>query len=394
MTAFTDSYEECFMAELIVRTAGESHGPAVLALVEGFPAGVPVDTARIDADLARRQGGYGRGDRQKIEADRVEILAGVRHGRTLPGPVVLVIRNRDARLEEAPALARPRPGHADLAGALKFLDPDVRNVLERASARETAGRVAAGGLAKCLLAEFGIKVVAYVSALGGIAGGEPPVDLAEVRRLRDASDLYCPDAAATDAMKAAIDRARNAGDTLGGRITCVAIGVPPGLGSHTQWTRKLDGRLARAVMSIQAIKGVEIGLGFGAADRPGSRVHDPIAFDESACDGPALGFVRATNHAGGLEGGMTNGAPVVVSAAMKPISTLKQPLPSVDLGTRRTEEAAYERSDVCAVPAASVVVESVVATELAAALVDRFGGDALATMKAAHEAWRRLAADL
>jgi len=382
------------MADLIVRTAGESHGPAVLALVEGFPAGVPVDTTRIDADLARRQGGYGRGDRQKIETDRVEILAGVRHGRTMPGPVVLVVRNRDSRLEEAATLTRPRPGHADLAGAMKFLDADVRNVLERASARETAGRVAAGGLAKCLLAEFGIEVVAYVAALGGITAAEPPRDLAEIRHLRDASDLYCPDAAATDAMKAAIDQARDAGDTLGGRIACVATGVPPGLGSHTQWTRKLDGRLARAVMSIQAIKGVEIGLGFAAADRPGSRVHDPIAFEESGRDGPALGFVRATNHAGGLEGGMTNGAPIVLSAAMKPIATLKRPLPSVNLATRQPEEAAYERSDVCAVPAASVVVEAVVATELAAALVERFGGDALATMKAAYEAWRRLAGNL
>ncbi|MBL7140735.1 MAG: chorismate synthase [Planctomycetes bacterium] len=379
---------------MTVRTAGESHGPAILALVEGFPAGVPVETALIDADLARRQGGYGRGDRQKIEADRVEVLAGVRHGRTLPGPVVLMVRNRDARLEEAPAVTRPRPGHADLAGALKFLDADVRNVLERASARETAGRVAAGGLAKCLLREFAIEVVAWVSRLGGVAAAEPPADVAEVRRRRDTSDLYCPDSGATDAMKAAIDRAREAGDTLGGVITCVATGVPPGLGSHAQWTRKLDGRLARAVMSIQAVKGVQIGLGFAAADRPGSQVHDPIAFDASQRDGPAVGFVRATNHAGGLEGGMTNGAPVVLSAAMKPISTLRAPLPSVDLVSRRAEEAAYERSDVCAVPAASVVVEAVVATELAAAMVERFGGDALGQMKAAYEAWRRAAQDL
>jgi chorismate synthase len=382
------------MAELIVRTAGESHGPAVVALVEGFPAGVPVEAARIDADLARRQGGYGRGERQQIEADRVEILAGVRRGRTLPGPVVLVVRNRDSRLESAPAIHRPRPGHADLAGALKYLDPDVRNVLERASARETAGRVAAGGLAKALLDAFGIEVTAWVCRLGGVAAAEAPSDPAEVRRLRDASALYCPDAEATGAMKAAIDRARDAGDTLGGVIQCTATGVPPGLGSHTQWTRKLDGRLARAVMSIQAIKGVEIGVGFGAAERPGSRVHDPIAFDEGRRDGPAAGFVRPTNHAGGLEGGMTNGAPLVLRAAMKPISTLKTPLPSVNLRTRQAEEAAYERSDVCAVPAASVVVEAVVATELAAALVERFGGDSLAQMQAAHEAWRRAAREL
>jgi chorismate synthase len=382
------------MSELVVRTAGESHGPAVVAFVEGFPAGVPVDMARLDADLARRQGGYGRGGRMQIEADRVEVLAGVRHGRTLPGPVVLVVRNRDSRLEEAPEINRPRPGHADLAGALKYLDPDVRNVLERASARETAGRVAAGGLAKALLAEFGIDVVAWVSRIGSVAAGEAPADAAEIRRRRDSSQVYCPDPQAEAAMKAAIDAAREAGDTLGGVIDCVATGVPPGLGSHVQWTEKLDGRLARAVMSIQAIKGVEIGLGYGCAERPGSQVHDVIVYDPARRDGPALGFLRPTNHAGGIEGGMTNGAPVVVSAAMKPISTLKKPLASVNLRTKQAEEAAYERSDVCAVPAASVVVEAVVATELAAALVARFGGDSLGQMKAACEAWRKAARDL
>ncbi|MBE3070434.1 MAG: chorismate synthase [Acidobacteria bacterium] len=382
------------MAQLVVRTAGESHGPAVVTLVEGFPAGVPVDPARIDADLARRQGGYGRGGRMQIEKDRVEVLAGVRHGRTLPGPVVLVVRNRDSRLEEAPEVFRPRPGHADLSGALKYLDPDVRNVLERASARETAGRVAAGGLAKALLAEFGIDVVAWVSRIGPAVAGEAPADTAEIRRRRDASDVYCPDPQAAAAMKAAIDAAREAGDTLGGVIDCVATGVPPGLGSHVQWTEKLDGRIARAVMSIQAIKGVEIGLGYGAAKRPGSEVHDPITYDAEQRGAACLGFLRPTNHAGGIEGGMTNGAPVVVSAAMKPISTLRKPLASVDLKTKGAEEAAYERSDVCAVPAASVVVEAVVATELAAAIIDRFGGDTLRQMKAACEAWRRAAMDL
>ncbi len=383
------------MADLLVRTAGESHGPAILALIEGFPAGVPVDTDRIDADLARRQGGYGRGGRQRIESDRVEVLAGVRGGRTMPGPVALLVRNRDSRLEEAPAVTRPRPGHADLAGALKYLDPDVRNVLERASARETAGRVAAGGLAKALLAEFGIRVAAWVTRIGPAAAPDDvPADLEACVRLRDESEVYCPDADASAAMTAAIDEARDAGDTLGGRIRCMATGVPPGLGSHTQWTRKLDGRLARAVMSIQAIKGVEIGLGFGVAERPGSQVHDAIALDESVRDGPSAGFVRPTNRAGGLEGGMTNGAPLVLSAAMKPISTLKAPLASVDLATRQPEEAAYERSDVCAVPAASVVVEAVVATELAGAMVERFGGDSLAQMRAAQEAWHRKARDL
>jgi chorismate synthase len=381
------------MAQLVVRTAGESHGPAIIALVEGFPAGVPVDTAIVDADLARRQGGYGRGSRQQIEQDRVEILAGVRRGRTLPGPIVLVVRNRDSRLETAPEVGRPRPGHADLSGALKYLDLDMRNVLERASARETAGRVAAGGLAKALLAQFGIDVLAYVIRIGG-AVARVPAGVAERRRHRDSSDVYAPDPDAGAAMKAAIDAAREAGDTLGGIIECVATGVPPGLGSHTQWTEKLDGRLARAVMSIQAIKGVEIGLGFAAAEQPGSQVHDPIAYDPGRRDDPSLGYVRATNNAGGIEGGMTNGQPIVLRAAMKPIATLKKPLPSIDLASKEAEAASYERSDVCAVPAASVIVEAVVATELAAALVATFGGDTLRQMKAAYDAWRRAAREL
>jgi chorismate synthase len=378
------------MAELVIRTAGESHGPAVVAFVEGLPAGLPVDAARIDADLARRQGGYGRGGRQQIEKDHVEILTGVRHGRTIPGPVVLVIRNRDSRLEEAPPVARPRPGHADLAGALKYLDPDMRNILERASARETAGRVAAGGLAKALLAQFGIDVLAYVTRIGPAAAAVPE-EISERRRRRDASEVYTPDPAAEAAMKAAIDRARDGGDTLGGLIECVATGVPAGLGSHVQWTEKLDARLARAVMSIQAIKAVEIGLGLGVAERPGSQVHDAIQYDATRRNEPSLGYVRPTNNAGGIEGGMTNGEPIVLRAAMKPIATLKAALPSVNLATKQPEDAAYERSDVCAAAAASVVVEAVVATELAAAMIERFGGDTVELMKAAVEAWRERA---
>jgi len=381
------------MAQLVVRTAGESHGPAVITLIEGLPAGLAVDAARIDADLARRQSGYGRGRRQTIEKDRVEVLAGVRHGRTIPGPVVLVIRNRDARLEECPEVRRPRPGHADLAGALKYLEPDMRNILERASARETAGRVAAGSLAKMLLAEFGTDVLAYVTRIGPVAA-VVPTDLAERRRRRDASDLLVPDPGAEPAMKAAIRAAGEAGDTLGGLIECVAMGVPPGLGSHVQWTEKLDGRLARAVMSIQAIKAVEIGLGMAVAERTGSQVHDPIAYDPKARDTAGLGYVRPTNNAGGIEGGMTNGQPVVLVAAMKPIPTLRQPLASVDIKTKQPETAVHERSDVCAVPAASVVVEAAVATELAAAMVEKFGGDSVAQMKAAYEAWRRAAREL
>jgi chorismate synthase len=381
------------MVQLIVRTAGESHGPAIIAFVEGLPAGLPVDRARIDADMVRRQGGYGRGGRQRIEQDHVEILSGLRHGRTIPGPVVLVIRNRDSRLEEAEEVSRPRPGHADLAGALKYLEPDMRNILERASARETAGRVAAGALAKALLAEFGAEVFAYVIRIGPVAA-EVPADLAERRRRRDASEFYSPDPKADAAMMAVIDAAKDAGDTLGGVIECVATGLPPGLGGHVQWTEKLDGRLARAVMSIQAIKGVEFGLGFAAAARPGSQVHDPILYDPKARDASTLGFVRSTNNAGGLEGGMTNGQPLVLRAAMKPISTLKKPLASINLKTRQAEDAAYERSDVCAVTAASVIVEAVVATELAGAMIEKFGGDSLRQMKAAYEAWQRAAREL
>jgi chorismate synthase len=381
------------MAQLIVRTAGESHGPAVVAFIEGLPAGLPVDRSRIDADMLRRQGGYGRGGRQRIERDHVEILSGVRRGRTIPGPMVLVIRNRDSRLEEAEEVSRPRPGHADLAGALAFLEPDMRSILERASARETAGRVAAGAIAKALLAEFSVEVLAYVTRIGAVAA-EVPADMAERRRRRDASEFYSPDPKADAAMTAAIDAAGEAGDTLGGVIECVATGAPPGLGSHVQWTEKLDGRLARAVTSIQAIKGVEFGLGFAAAERPGSQVHDPIAYDPKARESSTLGFIRPTNNAGGLEGGMTNGQPVVLRAAMKPISTLKKPLASINLKTRRAEDATYERSDVCAVPAASVIVEAVVATELAGAMVEKFGGGSLRQMKAAFDAWHRAARDL
>jgi len=381
------------MANLVIRTAGESHGPAVAALVEGLPAGVPVDTARIDKDLARRQGGYGRGGRQQIESDRVEVLSGVRHGRTLGSPILLLIRNRDVRLEEAPAVTRPRPGHADLAGALKYLEPDVRNILERASARETAARVAAGALAKALLAEFGIAVLAYVVRIGSVTA-EVPEDPAERRRHRDSSNFYAPDPRADAAMKAAIDATASAGDTLGGVIECIATGLPPGLGAPMQWTEKLDGRLARAVLSIQAMKAVEFGLGFAAAALPGSQVHDAIGYDQTARDGPALGFLRPTNSAGGIEGGMTNGAPILLRATMKPLATLKKPLASIDLKTKKPEEAAYERSDVCAVPAASVVVEAVVAAELAAALIEKFGGDSLQQMRLAYEAWRKAAQKL
>lgn len=362
-------------------TAGESHGKALLALVDGFPAGVPIETASIDAELRRRQGGYGRGGRQRIETDTVEIKSGVWQGRTLGGPIALEIVNKDDKLERLGDLDRPRPGHGDLTGAIKYLG-SIRGILERASARETAARVAAGALAKQLLREFGIVAFGYTAELGGIRIEPRPGTLEEQRALRDASELYTLDPDCDAELKALIDECGKEGDTLGGVVETRVEGVPFGLGTHAQWDRKLDGRLAQAVMAIQAIKGVEIGLGFEAARRRGSQVHDPIQYDDTARQSPTLGFVRPTNNAGGLEAGMTNGQPIVVRAAKKPISTLRKPLESINLSTKETEAAAYERSDICAVPAAGVIVENVVAFEIAAALIEKLGGDSLAEMQA------------
>lgn len=372
-------------------TAGESHGKGLVALVDGFPAGIEIDTNLIDAELARRQGGYGRGGRQRIEADRVEILSGVWRGRTLGSPIALMVVNKDAKLDRMEDLERPRPGHGDLAGAIKYLGP-IRAVLERASARETAARVAAGALARQVLRHFKIEPFAYVVEVGPMRIGPKPGTLAEQKALRDASAVYSLDPEQDGAVKELIDRCQKAGDTLGGVIEVRVEGVPFGLGTHAQWDQKLDGRLAMAVMAVQAIKGVEIGLGFEAARRVGSQVHDPIQYDPAAQAGPALGFVRPTNHAGGLEAGMTNGQPIVVRAAMKPISTLARPLESVNLKTKRPEAAAYERSDVCAVSAASVILENVVALEITAALIDKFGGDSLAEMEARWQLFHEMAA--
>jgi len=376
-------------------TAGESHGPALAALVEGLPAGVPVSAGDIDLELRRRQGGYGRGGRMRIESDRAEILSGVRHGQTLGSPVTLLIRNRDwANWTDAmspgpvenegddQAMRRvyfPRPGHADLVGALKYDRTDARDILERASARETAARVAAGTLARRLLAEVGITVGSHVVSIGGIVAArvdELPDDL---NAASDPSPVRCLDPGAEGRMIDAIDEAKRAGDTLGGVVEVVARGVPAGLGSHVSWDRKLDGRLAGALMSIQAIKGVEIGLGFEAAMRPGSRVHDAIRLDDAV--GRGGGYGRAGNNAGGLEGGITTGQPLIVRAAMKPISTLMQPLDTVDLRTGERAEAVRERSDVCAVPAAGVVAEAMVAMVLADALLEKAGGDSLAEVR-------------
>ena len=371
-------------------TAGESHGQTLLALVDGFPAGVTVDPEQINVELRRRQGGYGRGGRQRIETDEVHIRSGIWRGTTLGSPIALEVANRDYKLERLDDLPRPRPGHADLTGSIKYLG-SVRGVLERSSARETAVRVAAGALSRQLLSELGIEVLGFVAELGGEV--IPPVEgtVDELRAARERSEIYSLNPDRDEEIKQLIDDARKDGDTLGGVVEVRVHGLPFGLGTHAQWDRKLDGRLAHAVMAVQAIKGVEIGLGFEAARRPGSQVHDPIEFDESQRDLPNLGFTRPTNNAGGLEGGMTNGMPLVIRAAKKPISTLAKPLASVNLATKEPQEASYERSDVCAVSAASVIVENVVAFEIAAAVVDKFGGDSLAEMQARYELFLKMA---
>ena len=363
-------------------TAGESHGRCLIALIEGLPFGLELDIEFINAELARRQGGYGRGGRMKIEVDRADVLAGVRGGRTIGAPLALMIQNRDYRIDTASAVHQPRPGHADLPGMLKFGTDDARPILERASARETAARVAAGAVAKLLLREFGIDVLGYVLAIGSVTADrcgrvEPPAMApAELRAARDASDVYCPDHQASQRMKDEIESARWDGDTLGGLIRVEVTGVPAGLGSHAQWRDKLDGRLAQAVMSVQAIKAVEIGMGRDAAFARGSQVHDEIV---PGGDGKPA---RPTNRAGGIEGGISNGSPIVVPAAMKPIPTLMKPLRTVDVRTGEPAQAVTERSDVCAVPAASVVVENAVAFVLAAALVEKLGGDSIEETKA------------
>jgi len=364
-------------------TAGESHGPRLVAMVEGIPAGLPLLAADIDEDLARRQRGYGRGGRMKIETDRVEIQGGVRDGATLGSPIALAIENRDHqnwldRMAPSPLpsppepLTRPRPGHADLAGGLKYDRKDLRDVLERASARETAARTAVGAVAKKLLAAIGVDVFAHVVAIGGVRATKPALAPAELKARARASDLACADPEAEARMKDAIREAAHAGDTLGGVFEVVATGAPPGLGAHVQWDRKLDGRLAHALVSIQAIKAVEVGDGWDAAASRGSQVHDPIFYDAEAHR-----FVRQSNRAGGLEGGITNGEPVVCRAAMKPIATLKRALPSVDVRTKEAFDAAHERSDICAVAAASIVGEAMVAIVLCDAVLEKFGSDSM-----------------
>jgi chorismate synthase len=376
-------------------TAGESHGPGLVAIVEGIPAGLPLLAADVDEDLARRQRGYGRGGRMKIETDRVTLQAGVRGGETLGGPLALLVPNRDfaswaGRMGPEPfdappePVVRPRPGHADLAGGLKYDRRDLRDILERASARETTMRVAVGGVCKALLRAIGADVFAHVVSIGDVeAHAHAQLSMDELRARARASDLSCADPDAEAKMREAIHAASHDGDTLGGVFEVVATGLPPGLGSHVQWDRKLDGRLAQALMSIQAIKGVEIGLGFEAARRRGSEVHDPIAYD-----GATHEFTRPRNGAGGLEGGITNGAPLLARAAMKPIATLRKPLPSVHVDTKQVADAAFERSDVCAVSAAAVVGEAMVAITLAEAVLEKFGGDSLRELSRNVEGYR------
>jgi chorismate synthase len=367
-------------------TAGESHGPELVAVIEGAPAGFEIDLAAINQDLARRQKGYGRGGRMAIERDEARVVSGIRFGRTMGSPVTLIVENRDfknwekrmsanpADRGEAKVVTRPRPGHADLAGVLKYNLDDIRDVLERASARETTMRVAAGSFARQLISPFGVKVLGYVASIGSTAARVPPnLELDELARITEASQVRVADADAERAIIAEIDACKKEGDTLGGVVEVIAVGLPVGLGSHVQWDRKLDGRLAQALLSLQAVKGVEIGIGFQAARVRGSELHDEIGYDASA-----RRFTRHSNNSGGTEGGMTTGEPLRVRVAFKPLSTLMRPLKSVDLKTKAEAVGAIERSDVCAIPAAAVIAETVVAFELARAFLEKFGGDSLA----------------
>lgn len=398
------------MNRIRILTAGESHGQALVGIIEGIPAGLPLTEEEIAMQLQRRQMGHGRGKRMQIESDRAKILSGVRFGKTLGSPIALLIENKDwlnwqnkMAIEETENPAKPvtvpRPGHADLAGVIKYGHKDIRNVLERASARETAMRVALGTIARKFLKQFAIEIVSHVIqiheansaySLVGLSGTENHlpglnIPLTEISQIADQSPVRCLDKKAEKEMMAKIDQAKEQRDTVGGTFEVAALNVPAGLGSHVHWDRKLDGRIAHVMMSIPAIKGVEIGLGFKASARFGSEVHDPIYYD------PEHKFYRSRNHAGGLEGGITNGMPVVVRVAMKPISTLLNPLDSVDLLTKKKTRAHVERSDICAVPAASVIGEAILALVLADAFLEKFGGDSIEEIQKHYETWKRLA---
>jgi chorismate synthase len=367
-------------------TAGESHGPELVAVIEGAPAGFDIDVARINLDLARRQKGYGRGGRMAIERDEVRVVSGIRFGRTMGSPVTFIVENRDFKnwekrmsadprdRGEAKAVTRPRPGHADLAGVLKYNLDDIRDVLERASARETTARVAVGAFAKQLVAPFGVNLIGYVVSIGSTEARVPSdIAIDQLARVTEESPVRVADAGAEHAIIAEIDECKKSGDTLGGIVEVVATGLPTGLGSHVQWDRKLDGRIGHALMSLQAVKGVEFGMGFGAARVRGSQLHDEIGYDSTE-----RRFTRHSNNSGGTEGGMTTGEPLRVRVAFKPLSTLMRPLRSADIRTKAEAAGTIERSDVCAIPAAAVIAEAVVAYEVASAFLEKFGGDSLA----------------
>lgn len=380
------------MTRLRWTTAGESHGPCLLAILEGVPAGLALDVERVDRELARRQRGYGRGGRMRIETDRVEVLSGTRAGVTLGSPIALRVPNRDHVIERLPVPGSPRPGHADLAGCQKYGHRDARAVLERASARETAARVAAAGVARQVLEAFGVEVFAHLVELGGVAADPQLVeglDRAEREARRESSEFLCLDPSVEDALRERVDAARADGDSLGGVFEVRALGLPPGLGSHVSGPERLTARLGGALFSIPAMKAVSFGLGLESARRPGSQVHDPIVPAGEAHPSPWGRFARASNRSGGLEGGMTTGEPLVVQVAMKPIPTLRRGMPSVDFATGEASEATYQRSDVTSVPAASVVGEAMVALVLTEAFLDKFGGDSMGQVGAALEHYRR-----
>ncbi len=372
-------------------TAGFSHGRALTVIIDGFPANVPIDIDEVNHDLARRQAGYGRGGRQKIESDSADVLSGLIEGRSVGSPIAVVVWNRDTTLDELPKVYAPRPGHADLPGMLKFAQTNARPILERASARETAVRVVAGSFARQFLRQLGIESLAFVRAIGEVELKDE--DLSDwsfetIKRSLVLSEVFCPSPERTEEMKEAIDKAKANGDTLGGIVEVWIRGVPPGLGSFTQWDLRLDGRIAQAVMSVPAIKGVEIGPAFANSRRPGSQVHDPIHYS------PEKGFYRSQNNAGGIEGGMSNGELIVVRCAMKPIATLGNPLDSVDVRDKSPTRALVERFDTCAVPSASVVVEAMCLWVIACAVVEKFGGDELGDIKKAIEDYLKRRSEL
>jgi chorismate synthase len=392
-------------------TAGESHGPQLTAILRGIPSGLVVTAEEINHDLSRRQQGYGRGGRMKIETDTVLIRSGIRKGITLGSPVTLVVENLDYRawtdqmapepgeLDDRKVVTRPRPGHADLAGALKFFHRDARNILERSSARETAARVAVGAVCRKFLGEFGVTVYSHVVNLGGITVDATSLSHTEIRTRAESSEFRVSDPGVESRMRALVDDAKIQGDTVGGVYEVVAIGVPLGLGNTMNWDEKLDARLAQGLMSCQAIKGVSVGMGFDVASTPGSGVHDPIAFTPEPAEvdrmagergrGPSGGFYHLSNHAGGIEGGMSNGEPIVLRVAMKPIATLMKPLKSVDLQSKEPFEAVRERSDVCAVPAAGVIGEAIMAFVLAQAFLEKFGGDSITEIRRNFDSYVR-----